>query len=208
MNAYDFNPYFWNITSSQVTSTVVSYTLMSNTGIKLHINKSLKPIIIFIPRNKASIAWQHSRIFTQSKNGATINYHRIQVQNQSSLHIELLPTNYCVSFAVYFKYGRPPTIETYDLKKAIPDFSQCNVSEARIRADSCVFYKKFISNVDNDDNSVADCNRRKELDREIKQKIMSSCSVDPFRIFIPENYIRKGHYYVGKCHFMKLLLTA
>ena len=194
MRVYTFNPYFWDSTSVQVSSRVVAYSISSNDGSTLDIKNSPKQIIMSIPHPTSSLLQRSNFILSEGKNGMAINYHRIQLTNQSSLHIELLPTNYCVSFFVYIKYSSKPTTTDYDFKRFVPDLSHCNVSEQRVRGDICLFYRRFVSSLS---NCGIDCNKREKLEREIKERISSTCTEDPFVIFIPENHTRKGSYYLG-----------
>ena len=196
-----FNQYFWDSTSMNVNSSVVSYSINSTNSTELVVRNTKKPIVIYVPRHISSQPKYNNWMLQQSKGGLETNYHRIQVLNNRSLHIEFLPTNYCINFDAYLKHNQRPTKENYDLMKIFPDMSQCNTSglAAEIRANICTIYTEFVSMPEksNYSDKIRSCDEREKLEQKIR-KITSLCEKDPFRMFLSDNNTKNGTYILGE----------
>ena len=126
------------------------------------------------------------------------NTHVIRGLENSSIHFEFMPSNYCLSYELLLKFDAKPTKSDYDRKKVIPDFSSCNSTGKieELRFNICSVYSRFVStNLHN--ASGGNCTLRRGLDIHIKN-LTSQCSLNPYHLFVGSNETKDGTYYLGK----------
>ena len=192
-----YNQYFWDDSSLQVKSDVLSYSLFTSNGTRINIKDSKNPIVMRIPRRVPPYPPYEDYTLEMKT-----NYHEIPILNSSSLHIEILPANYCINFHVLLKYGKHPTNESFIYKGTVPDFSRCKLRAARnISTQICHRYNELASLLNHTNKSMEniDSETRESMDREMMKTISSLCPAmkDSFRLFISDRNTRNGNYYLS-----------
>ncbi len=158
---------------------------------------------MYIPRPKSGpLVFQHW-LFQERQNHERVNYHKLEVKNDNSIHVEFKPMNYCSDYQIYIKYNTRPSRLNYDRNWTLPDLSSCNTTGLQdvIRANICSTYQEIVNsaleNQYNGSKAVFNCTLKILLETRIKQ-ITSQCLSDPFRIFMSDTETRNGTYFVGE----------
>ena len=162
-----------------------------------------QPIKLQIKRNlDRPIPFQHWR-FQQRAYQERANYHKLQIENDNSMHIELKPMNYCMNYNVYVKYGSRPSRDDYYKNWTLPDMSTCNNTgmQEDVRANICAIYREVVSpslrNQVNGSQDHVNCSLMAVLQKRIKEAL-KLCSSDPYKIFLLDSETKNGIYYIGK----------
>ena len=108
-------------------------------GTPLEVKNLTKEIEMFIPRNpRESDNSSVPRHFINPEDNETLIFFKFHVfYHDSGFHIRLKPAEQKI-FTGYLKHGRRPTVEKYDTRFRIPDFSSC------IEKGNCSFVDEFL----------------------------------------------------------------
>lgn len=202
MKVTTFNSYFWDETSRLTNSTVTMFELKADET-PLVVRNTKEPIELKIKRNfERPIPFQHWR-FQQRANQERINYHKLEVTNDNSLHIELKPMNYCIDYHIFIKRNSRPSRDDYYKNWTLPDLSTCNSTglQEEIKANICAIYRELVSPSlryqVNASQQHINCSIMEALQKRIKDAL-KLCKSDPFRIYLTDTESKNGIYYLSK----------
>ena len=169
----------------------------------LTVKNTKEPIRLQIKRHmKKPILFQHWR-FQQRANQERVNYHKFDINYDSSLHLELKPMNYCIDYNIYIKHGSRPSRDNYYKTWTLPDLSTCNGTglQEDIRANICAIYKEVVESSlqlqINGSQQHINCSLMAVLQNRIGNALMP-CQSDPYKIYLLDSETKNGPYYVGR----------
>ena len=194
--------FFWSRSSKLINSTLSECELRSDERV-MKVENTQVPIKMQIRRElPRPIAYQHW-LLQERPLKELVNYHKLEVKHDNSLHIEFKPMNYCMNYHIYIKYGSRPSRDNYDRNWTLPDLSTCNHtgSQDAIRRNICLIYQDVVDPSlryqFNGSSSNVNCTLRDFLDKRIK-KALNSCTLDPYKVYLLDSETKNGTYYFGK----------
>lgn len=132
MTAFSNNPFTWDESSKNVKSSVVEFTLKSTSGKALEVKGLEKPIELYIPQKieEQPKNENDSAYFAKPSVGKkNIRSHQITIQSDEvAVTVKIEPED-GASLEVYVRHQKKPTPEEYDIKKIVPDYTSCNLSD-------------------------------------------------------------------------------
>ena len=202
MKATTFNSYFWGTTSNRINSMLIDVEFKAGNK-PLVVKNTKEPIRLQIKRAKEKpISFQHWR-FQQRADQERVNYHKFNINHESSMHIELKPMNFCINYNVYIQYGSRPSRENYLKNWTLPDLSTCSSNtglQEGIRANICAIYREVVepslSYHMNRSQEHVNCTLMSILQNRIKGAL-KSCSSDPYKIYLLDSETKNGLYNIG-----------
>ena len=202
MKVTTFNSYFWGTTSNRINSMLIDVEFKAGNK-PLVVKNTKEPIRLQIKRAKEKpISFQHWR-FQQRADQERVNYHKFNINHESSMHIELKPMNFCINYNVYIQYGSRPSRENYLKNWTLPDLSTCSSNtglQEGIRANICAIYREVVepslSYHMNRSQEHVNCTLMSILQNRIKGAL-KSCSSDPYKIYLLDSETKNGLYNIG-----------
>ncbi|XP_065069836.1 uncharacterized protein LOC135694887 isoform X2 [Rhopilema esculentum] len=196
-----FNEYFWSNRSRLINTTVTQFDLKSGET-PLAVRNTQKPVELELKRELSHpIQYQHWR-FQERPGQERVNFHKLEIKNDNSLHIELKPMNYCVDYHVFLNYGSRPSRDHYLKNWTLPDLSTCNRTGLAedLRANICSIYQSMIDPAlriqVNGSQLHLNCTLRKNLELRVNDAL-KNCTLDPYRVFLSDVETKNGIFYFG-----------
>ena len=201
MKVTTFNPYFWGTSSKRISSTVTDLEFRAANSL-LVVKNAKEPIKFQIRREvKQPIPFQHWKL-QQRPNQERVNYHKFILNYDSSLHLEFKPTNYCMNYNIYIKYGSRPSRDDYLKNWTLPDLKTCNNTghQEDVRANICAIYREVVESSlrhqGNGSEEIINCTLRATLQERIREAL-TPCTLDPYKAYLLDSETKNGAYYVG-----------
>ena len=201
MKVTTFNPYFWGTSSKRISSTVTDLELRASDS-PLVVANAKEPIKFQIRREmKQPIPFQHWKL-QQRSNQERVNYHKFILNYDSSLHLEFKPTNYCMNYNIYIKYGSRPSRDDYLKNWTLPDLRTCNNTghQEDVRANICAIYREVVESSlrsqGNGSEEIVNCTSMATLRERIRDALIP-CSSDPYKVYLSDSETKTGVYYIG-----------
>ena len=136
-----FNSYTWaeDNSASRVDSHVLSLHFNNQNKQRLEIKDLTEEIEIWIPRKpKERTSLEPNRFITPVGNDTLVYYKFFVKYDQSTFQIEIRP-NVEAMFTVFLRHGERPTVDLYDAKREVPDFTSC------VEPQNCSLVQTFLN---------------------------------------------------------------
>ena len=132
------NPYTWDPSSENISSSVIQFDLKTENETTLNISGLQDPFQLFLPtkyQTTGSKKTPKGHLFI--KPNGSLQVHQLYLANDDErAFVELRPQNNAI-FEVFVASGARPTPEKYNFSRTIPDFSSCTRHGANIGYLNC-----------------------------------------------------------------------
>ena len=129
MTLFRDNPYTWDASSSGIQSSVVDFSLKKDDGAVIDVSGLKDAVELFIPlngRDETSGNKSALNYFAKPSNGSgNFRYHRITISSLNEVVSCKIEPQTGDVLDVFVRAGAKPTLDSYQFKTHVPDFSSC-----------------------------------------------------------------------------------